>query len=84
VNNLPEEYRPLSPWTYFGLDILYGIPIVGWIFLIIHAVGAGNVNRRNFARSFFCVYVVIIIAVIVCALAGVNYSDLLHSAATPA
>ena len=23
---LPEAYRPLSPWAYFGLSILYSVP----------------------------------------------------------
>ena len=23
---LPEAYLPLSPWTYFGLIILYALP----------------------------------------------------------
>lgn len=29
---LPEAYRPLSPWTYFGLSILYAVPVIGWVF----------------------------------------------------
>ena len=40
LQHLPEAYRPLSPWTYFGLGILYSLPLVGWIFLIVHAVGS--------------------------------------------
>ena len=51
LQHLPEAYRPLSPWTYFGLGILYSLPLVGWIFLIVHAVGSQNLNRRNYARS---------------------------------
>ena len=54
LQHLPEAYRPLSPWTYFGLGILYSLPLVGWIFLIVHAVGSQNLNRRNYARSYFC------------------------------
>ena len=23
LQHLPEAYRPLSPWSYFGLGILY-------------------------------------------------------------
>ncbi|MBS7262962.1 MAG: hypothetical protein KIG36_05085 [Eubacteriales bacterium] len=59
--NVPNELKPLSPWAYFGLNILYAIPIVGFIFLLCHAIGAANVNKRNFARSFFCVLVVVLI-----------------------
>ncbi|MBP5312559.1 MAG: hypothetical protein J6112_06990 [Clostridia bacterium] len=55
------DNKPLSPWAYFGLEILYSIPIVGFIFLICHAIGAVNINKRNFARSFFCFLIVILI-----------------------
>ena len=55
---LPPELRPLSAWAYFGYELLYAVPLVGWIFLICHAIGARNVNKRSFARSFFCVYVI--------------------------
>ena len=65
LQHLPEAYRPLSPWTYFGLGILYSLPLVGWIFLIVHAVGSQNLNRRNYARSYFCVYVLAIILIAV-------------------
>ena len=41
LQHLPEAYRPLSPWSYFGLGILYSLPLVGWIFLIVHAIGSG-------------------------------------------
>ena len=57
------ENKPLSPWSYFGLEILYNIPIVGLDFLIIHAIGAQNINKRNFARSYFCF--VIVVAIII-------------------
>ena len=57
------DTRPLSPWAYFGLEILYTIPIIGIIFLIVHAIGANNINKRNFARSYFCF--VIVIAIII-------------------
>ena len=57
-DTLPEEYRPLSAWAYFGYNILYSIPIVGWIFLIVFALDGSNINRRNFSRSFFIVYLI--------------------------
>lgn len=52
--NLPEQFRILSPWAYFGLQILYSIPVVGFIFLLIHTFSNGNLNRRSFARSYWC------------------------------
>ena len=62
--------KPLSPWQYFGLQLLYSVPVVGFVFLIIHSVGARNVNMRNFARSYWCVLAVVLIAVIVSSLLG--------------
>ena len=52
-DDLPEEYRPLSPGAYFGLQILYCIPIVGFIFLIVFSFSNSNINRRNFTRSYW-------------------------------
>ena len=57
------DTRPLSPWAYFGLEILYTIPIIGFIFLLIHAISAPNINKRNFARSYFCILVIVAIVV---------------------
>ncbi len=69
------QNKPLSPWQYFGLQILYSIPIIGFIFLIIHSVSSDNINRRNFARSFWCIYVVIAVVIIVLLLCGVSASQ---------
>ena len=68
--DVPSELQPLSPWKYFWLNILYAIPVIGFIFLVIHAIGAGNVNKRNYARSFFCVLVLALIIAGVILLAG--------------
>ena len=65
---IPEEYRPISMWGYFGYEILFSIPIVGFICHIIFAIGAKNVNKKNFARSHFC-YTIICFTVFLVALA---------------
>lgn len=62
---IPNEYRPLSAWAYFGYNILFAIPLVGFIMLIVFAFDSSNINRRNYARSFFCAYLVAIIILIV-------------------
>jgi len=64
-NTIPNEYRPLSAWAYFGYNILFAIPLVGFIMLIVFAFDSSNINRRNYARSFFCAYLVAIIILIV-------------------
>ena len=48
------NFRPLSPWAYLGYSILFAIPFVGFVLLIVFSIIEGNVNRRNFARSYFC------------------------------
>ncbi len=65
-----RDCTPLSPWAYFGLNILYSIPIVGLVFLFIHAIGANNINKRNYARSFFCVLIIAGIILLIMAISG--------------
>ena len=57
------DNTPLSPWAYFGLEILYSIPLIGFIFLVCHAIAANNINKRNFARSYFCFVIVIVVVI---------------------
>ena len=64
------QYAPLSAWAYFGLQILFSLPIVGLVFLIIFSISKGNLNRRSFARSYWCVYVVLLVLIIVLAVLG--------------
>ena len=53
-NSLPEEYRPISMWGYFGYQILFAIPCVGLIMLLVFSFGGTkNKNLKNFARSYF-------------------------------
>ena len=62
INNIPEKYRPITMWGYFGLEILFSIPIVGFIFLIVFALGGTrNVNKKNFARSYFCFVIIFVV-----------------------
>ena len=62
---LPPQYRPLSAWAYFGLQILFAIPIVGFIFLIVFSCSSGNINRRSFARSYWCGLLITVILLVV-------------------
>ena len=59
--DVPSELQPLSPWKYFLLNILYAIPLIGLIFMICHAIGSQNINKRNYARSFFCILIVVLV-----------------------
>lgn len=58
-SNIPSQYKPISAWGYFGYNILFSIPIVGFILLIVFSLDSSNINRRNYARSFFIVYLLL-------------------------
>lgn len=72
-SELPSQFRPLSAWSYFGLAILYTVPILGLIFLLIHTFSDKNINRRNFARSYWC-WVVLLIFFLLIAI-GISYAN---------
>ena len=60
--NIPYEYKPISMWGYFGYEILFSIPVIGFIFLLVYSLGGTkNVNLKNFARSYFCFLILAII-----------------------
>ena len=64
-NNIPSNYKPLSAWAYFGYQLLFAIPLVGFILLLVFSFSDDNINRRNFARSYFCALLIgVIIAAI--------------------
>ncbi|MDE7306988.1 MAG: ABC transporter permease [Clostridia bacterium] len=70
IRSLPSKYRPLGAWAYFGYQLLFSIPLVGLICMIVFACSSDNINRRSYARSFFCVYLIIGIVLIIVLVAG--------------
>ena len=62
---IPEENRPLGPWAYFGYSLLFSIPVVGFILLIIFSFAGKNVNRKNFARSYWCWFILALALVLI-------------------
>lgn len=49
----------------FGYQILFSIPCVGFIALLIFAFGGTkNVNLKNFARSYFCFTIILVVLVV--------------------
>lgn len=74
--NLTDKYTPIKPFGYFFLQILYSIPVIGFIFLLIHAIGHENINRKNFARSYFCGLILVVIITIIVIATGVGTSVL--------
>ncbi len=65
LNNIPEEYRPISMWGYLGYELFFSIPFVGFILMMVFSFGgAKNINLRNFARSYFFYYIIIVVIAI--------------------
>lgn len=86
--DIPRKYKPLGAWAYFGYSLLFAVPIIGFIFIIVFACGAGeNINLRNFARSYLCsLLVAFIVAVIssvillvLSSITGFAFADLINS-----
>ena len=63
--NIPEEYKPISMWGYLGYQLLFSIPLIGFILLVVFSLGGTkNINLRNFARSYFCYAIIVLVIVI--------------------
>ena len=45
---------PLGAWGYVGYSLLFSIPIVGFICLLVFSFNDSNLNRRSYARSYWC------------------------------
>lgn len=67
---LDEKYTPISMWGYFGYEILFTLPVIGWIILIVKALSSKNINVKNFARSYFCLLIIGIVIAIICFVAA--------------
>ena len=70
-NQVSEELKPISMWGYFGYELLFSIPLVGFILILVFSFGGTrNINLRNFARSYFCFLIIgLIIGLIILVLA---------------
>lgn len=62
TNNMSDmDYTPISMWGYFGYQLLFAIPCVGFIMLLVFSFGGTkNINLRNFARSYFCMLIIVV------------------------
>jgi len=68
-DDIPAAYKPVNMWGYYGLSILLRLPIVGFICTFIFAFAPKNKNIKNYARSYFCAWIVgAILTIIVIAL----------------
>lgn len=62
--NVPAEYQPISMWGYFGYSLLFSIPVVGFIIICVFSFGGTrNINKCNFARSYFCGFIIAVVII---------------------
>ena len=86
--NIPPQYRVMSGWAYYGLKLLFAVPVIGFVFLMVFTFSRGNLNRRSFARSYWCelliAVIVLLVVVLILLLTGTlndvinNIDDLLY------
>lgn len=70
----PEEYAKksvVSTGAFFGLNLLFSLPAIGWIICLVMAFAPQNQNIKNFARSKL---IWIAIGIILGIIAGVVFS----------
>ncbi len=77
TNVIPKAYKPITPWGYIGWSFLFSIPVVGFVLLIVFSFKKSNINRRNFARSYWCALLLLVILLAVTVIVGVatGYSE---------
>lgn len=63
--SVSEEYTPITMWGYFGYELLFSIPCVGLICLIVFSFTAKNKNVKNFARSYFCYSIILLVLCVI-------------------
>lgn len=57
-----SKYALVPSKSFFGLYILFSVPVIGWFVCIVMALGGcRNRNKRNFARAMFMLYLVFIL-----------------------
>lgn len=66
-----KDYTPIGMWGYFGYQLLFAIPFIGFILILIFSFGGTrNINLRNYARSTFCLLIIVLGVVALIALFG--------------
>lgn len=51
-----EEYKPISPLGYIGYQLLFAIPVIGFICVLVFSIGSKNRNVKNYSRAHLIVY----------------------------
>ena len=55
TTNIPEEYKPITMWGYFGYEILFSIPCIGLVLLLVFSFGGTkNINLNWLICLIIC------------------------------
>lgn len=57
--------KPISAWGYVGYSVLWSIPVLGWLLWLCAALFAKNQNKKNYARSYFCAFLLALLVVVI-------------------
>ena len=60
-DSVPSQFKPLKTSSYFWLLFLAGVPVVGFIAVIILSFAGHNQNRKKFVRALLAYYIIGII-----------------------
>lgn len=69
----------VSLWVYFGLLLLFSLPVIGWISCIVFSFAPKSKNIKNFARAVLIIMVIsILITILLVSVVGafvMNFAD---------
>ncbi len=51
VSSVDESERVVGMGTFFGLNFLFGVPLIGWIACVLMSFTSKNKNIKNYARA---------------------------------
>ena len=71
IEKLPDKYRPMGAWGYFGYGILFVLPLIGFICAIVFSLDGSYIARRSYARAFIIYW---ILEIILCVLLVVLFT----------
>ncbi len=71
--NVSKNYKPISAWGYVGYDLLFSLPFFGFILLIVFAISSDNVNVKNYAKSKFCVILIVFLIITMMMILGLIF-----------
>lgn len=62
----PEKVAPLKTWKFIGMFILTGIPLIGFIMILVWSFSSSfNKNTKSFARAILVLWIIGLVLTII-------------------